>query len=93
MKLTINKIAGVIVLFSMTISSCTKDFTEINTDPNTTPYVLPKQLLAPALVNVMAYNMLRNRNFNNELMQVSVDMGDGEGKLKTFTNWRAPKEP
>ena len=90
MKLTINKIAGVIVLFSITLSSCTKDFTEINTDPNTTPYVLPKQLLAPALVNVMAYNMLRNRNFNNELMQVTVDMGDGEGKVFRYdyrNNW------
>jgi hypothetical protein len=81
MKLIINKIAGVIVIFSLAVSSCTKDFQEINTNPNITPNALPKQLLAPALVNVLGYNMLRNRNFNNELMQVTVDMGDGEGKV------------
>src|SRR5687768_9545713 len=81
MKLIINKITGVIALFSMTITSCTKDFTELNTDPNTTPYVLPRQLLAPALVNSVTYGMMRNRNFNNELMQVTVDMGDGDGKV------------
>src|ERR1044072_2448396 len=90
MKLIINKIAGAAVLFSLTVASCTKDFTETNTDPNTTPYVLPRQLLAPALVNTVTYNMLRNRNFNNELMQVTVDMGDGEGKVFRYdyrNNW------
>lgn len=81
MKQIINKFTGVIVLFSLAISSCTKDFTEINTNPNTTPNAVPRQLLAPALVNTLSYNMLRNRNFNNELMQVTVDMGDGEGKV------------
>lgn len=90
MKLIINKIAGAAVLFSLTVASCTKDFTETNTDPNTTPYVLPRQLLGPALVNTVTYNMLRNRNFNNELMQVTVDMGDGEGKVFRYdyrNNW------
>jgi len=62
-------------------SSCTKDFQETNRDPNNTPTALPQQLLAPALVNTVALNMLRNRNFNNELMQVTVDMGDGDGKV------------
>ena len=81
MKLIINKITSVIVLCSMAVSSCTKDFTEMNTDPNTTPYVLARQLLAPALVNSVTYGMMRNRNFNNELMQVTVDMGDGDGKV------------
>ncbi|THU38388.1 SusD/RagB family nutrient-binding outer membrane lipoprotein [Niastella caeni] len=81
MKLIINKFTIVIVSFSLAVSSCTKDFTEINTNPNTTPNAQPRQLLAPALTNTLAYNMIRNRNFNNELMQVTVDMGDGEGKV------------
>ncbi|SFD15053.1 Starch-binding associating with outer membrane [Chitinophaga sp. CF118] len=63
------------------LSSCTKDFKEINTNPNGTPVALPQQLLAPALVSTLSYGMLRNRNFNNELMQVTVDMGDAEGKV------------
>jgi hypothetical protein len=61
--------------------SCKKGFTEINTDPNNSPIALPQQLLAPALVNTLTYNMMRNRNFNNELMQVSVDLSDSEGKV------------
>lgn len=81
MKTNSYKIILGIVLCSLVISSCTKDFTEINTSPNSTPTSKPHQLLAPALVSIMTYNQLRNRNFNNELMQVTVDMGDGEGKV------------
>ena len=75
---------------SIEITSCTKDFTEINTDPNNTPAATPQQLLAPALVSTMTYNMLRNRNFNNELMQVSVKINDGEGQVFRYdyrANW------
>ena len=71
-------------------TSCTKNFEEINTDPNNNPEALPQQLLPPALVSTMTYNMLRNRNFNNELMQVSVDMSDAEGKVFRYdyrANW------
>lgn len=69
------------MMFSMVLSSCTKDFQEINTDPNRIPKALPEQLLAPALVNTLTYNLIRNRNFNNELMQVSVDMSDADGRV------------
>jgi hypothetical protein len=68
-----------ILLLGISLGSCTKDFQEINTNPNGTPSALPQQLLAPALVNTLSYNMLRNRNFNNELMQVTVNMSDAEG--------------
>ncbi|WP_143307556.1 SusD/RagB family nutrient-binding outer membrane lipoprotein [Chitinophaga vietnamensis] len=69
------------LLFSMAFISCKKDFEEINTDPNSTQNALPQQLLAPALVNTLSANLYRNRNFNNELMQVTVDMNDAEGKV------------
>ncbi len=75
---------------SLLLSSCSKDFEEINTNPNNTPNALPQQLLPPALVNTMAYNMLRNRNFNNELMQVTVDASDAEGRVFRYdfrSNW------
>lgn len=90
MKKIIYKTSWVIVMFGIMLTSCTKDFQEINTDPNNTASALPQQLLAPALVNTLQYNMLRNRNFNNELMQVTVDMGDGEGKVFRYdyrSNW------
>jgi hypothetical protein len=90
MKQTIYKLSFLAAAFSLLITSCTKDFEEINTDPNNTPNALPQQLLAPALVSTMTYNMLRNRNFNNELMQVTVNMSDAEGQVFRYdyrANW------
>lgn len=81
MKQITYKIIGALVMVSIGISSCTKDFTQMNTDPNNTPNALPQQLLAPALVNTLANNMLKNRSFNNELMQVTVDESDGLGTV------------
>jgi len=80
MKNIINKVVCAIALVSM-LSSCSKDFEKINTDPNALPNALPQQLMAPALVNSLTYNLIRNRNFNNELMQVTVDQSDGEGRV------------
>ena len=90
MKKTLYTFAAVMSLLSGAMLSCTKDFEKINTDPNSTPNALPQQLLAPALVNTVTYNMIRNRNFNNELMQVTVDISDAEGKVFRYdyrSNW------
>ena len=90
MKKIIYKIAGVVLIFGILFTSCTKDFTKTNTSPNASPEALPEQLLTPALVKTLAYNMLRNRNFNNELMQVTVDASDAEGKVFRYdfrSNW------
>lgn len=74
------QLTTVVLLLSLVATSCTKDFQTMNTDPNNTPNALPQQLLAPALVNTLTYNMIRNRNFNNELMQVTVNLSDAEGQ-------------
>ena len=90
MKKNIVNITVVVVVFSMLLSSCTKNFQEINTDMNNIPNALPQQLLAPALVNTLAYTMLRNRNFNNELMQVTINQSDAEGQVFRYdyrSNW------
>ncbi len=90
MKRIHKQISCIVLMTALVLSSCTRDFQEINTDPNNTPDALPQQLLAPALVSTMTYNMLRNRNFNNELMQVTVDMSDAEGKVFRYdyrSNW------
>lgn len=81
MKKILYKLAVAVAIFSMVISSCTKGFEEMNTDPNTVPTVLPSQLLGPALVNTVTLGMMRNRNFNNELMQVTVAPSDAEGQV------------
>jgi len=90
MKKTMFKYSIAVALVAMLTTSCTKNFEELNTDPNSTPNALPQQLLAPALVNTVSYNMIRNRNFNNELMQVTVDISDAEGKVFRYdyrSNW------
>lgn len=81
MKKTLYKIVCLVTMFSVVLTSCTKDFQEINTDPNDIPAAQPHQLLAPALVSTLNYNLVRNRNFNNELMQVTVNMSDGDGQV------------
>lgn len=89
---TINKITNYILLGIVSLStfSCKKDFNEVNTDPIGKSSVSASQLLAPALVNVLSANMVRNRNFNNELMQVTVDISDAEGRVFRYDvrkNW------
>jgi len=76
-------IAKQTLLFAIVVSlfSCQKDFSEINTDPIGVGAVTADKLLAPALTNVLTTNLLRNRSFNNELMQVTVDLGDAEGRV------------
>lgn len=80
---TINKITNYILLgvISLSTFSCKKDFNEVNTDPIGKSSVNASQLLAPSLVNILSTNMVRNRNFNNELMQVTVDINDAEGRV------------
>ena len=71
-------IAGIILMFLPTIYSCTKGFKELNVDPINITTTSPDKLLAPALVNSLWPGMSRNRSFNNELMQVTVSMSDGD---------------
>ncbi|MBV7532993.1 SusD/RagB family nutrient-binding outer membrane lipoprotein [Chitinophaga sp. sic0106] len=98
MKKIIYAIGVTALAITSMLTSCTKDFEKLNTDPNATQNTLPAQLLAPALVNSVSANLTRNRNFNNELMQVTVDMSDAEGKVfrydyrstwsdYTYTQW------
>lgn len=70
-----------LAFFSISTVSCTKDFTEINSDPIGNGTAQAHQLLTPALVNVLNANMVRNWNFNNQLMQVTVEINDSEGRV------------
>lgn len=58
------------------LSSCTKDFVKINTNPNQTTAVAPQSLLGPAIYNVITSNLDRNLRVNNEFMQVTVTRND-----------------
>lgn len=80
MKIAIFHLGAIVFLSSLTLS-CTKDFDKINTNPNNVAVVTPSQLFPAALVNSQRYNMTRNRNFNNELMQVTVAPSEAEGTV------------
>ncbi len=75
-KITISLLTGL-----MFTASCKDGFEEVNTDPISTPNALPQQLLAPALVGTLMPNMIRNRDFNNELMQVTVNQSDADAAV------------
>lgn len=64
----------VVALISiLLLGSCTKDFKELNTDPNSSEKALPDYLMARALRETVSNNMSRTRTLTNELMQVTVN--------------------
>ncbi len=69
------------LLSILALSSCDKGFVDLNVDPTKTTEAYPEQFMANALINSVSANMNRNRGFNNELMQVTVSIGDGEFKV------------
>lgn len=84
MKNIINKAVGGLLMLGIVCSSCDKDFERVNTDPINIIGTTPEKLLAPALVNTVTANMMRNRNFTNELMQVTVSISDGDGTVMRY---------
>lgn len=58
------------------LSGCTDNFIEINTDPNGASDALPASLISPAIYSTLSYNLGRNKALNNELMQVTVTLGN-----------------
>lgn len=72
---------GLTMMAITLLSSCDKGFEEVNTDPINIRNTSADKLLAPALVNSLTAGMLRNRNFNNELMQVTVAISDGDATV------------
>src|SRR5690606_16007593 len=70
-----NKKKNIIValISILLLGSCTKDFKELNTDPNSSEKALPDYLMARALRETVSNNMSRTRTLTNELMQVTVN--------------------
>lgn len=70
-----NKKRNIILAFLSVVllGACTKDFKELNTDPNSSEKALPEYLMARALVETVTNNMNRSRALTNELMQVTVN--------------------
>lgn len=79
-----------LLLITFGFQACEKDFEKTNTDPINIIGSSPEKLLSPALVNILTTNMIRNRNFNNELMQVTVTQSEDENAVFRYDfrpNW------
>mgnify|MGYP003575929209 CR=1 FL=1 len=77
---------GVLILSG----SCTKDFQEINTNPNTVLAATPEALLGPALHDIVSRNQDRAMRIGNELMQYHVTTSDSREFHRYFIR---PSEP
>lgn len=60
------------VMGAMALASCTKDFKEVNTNPNTLPETRPELLLESAIFSVRKANQTREHRLVHEMMQVHV---------------------
>lgn len=67
---------GVMGAFALT--SCTKDFKEINTNPNTLPETKPELLLESAIYAVRQANQSREHRLVHEMMQVHVTVSNSD---------------
>lgn len=77
---TINKTIILSLLAAgLVCSSCTKNFSEMNTDPNTAASALPESFLAPSLHSAVIKGQKRAKDLTNELMQVYVPTSGTEG--------------
>lgn len=63
---------SILVASLISLISCTKNFDEINTDPNRISQISPGTLLNPILYSVTAFNMGKADDFTFNLMQVSL---------------------
>jgi hypothetical protein len=87
MKQTMNtykKIVAVLLVTSTLMFSCTKDFKEINTDPNRIDQISPGTLLNPIIYEVAAFNMLQADNITFDLMQVMLNFPSPSGGIHRY---------
>lgn len=81
---TFRKIVAFVAVISIIASSCTKNFEEINTDPNRIDKISPGTLLNPIIYNVSSYNMLRADDITFNLMQVALPFPSASGGLHRY---------
>lgn len=65
-------IKSLLLLSFVGLSSCTKDFDTLNTDPNKLEQVSPGAMLTPVLYNMSTYFTGQSYNFDWQLMQVCI---------------------
>ncbi len=77
MKSIYSRFIAFIILLAL--ASCTKDFKEINTDPNRPKEVNPGVLLSQLQYRIVNSSISAARNFTHELMQVDAPRSSSSG--------------
>ncbi|MFA6056831.1 MAG: SusD/RagB family nutrient-binding outer membrane lipoprotein [Taibaiella sp.] len=73
-----NRLIYLLTLICWLITAgCTKNFDEIQKNPNDVQGATPGSFLAPVLYDITVTNLSRAHRIGNELMQYSVHKGDG----------------
>lgn len=78
------KILSVSLLFLFMCLSCTKDFEEINEDPNRIAEISPGTLLNPIIYGLATHNANRSASITFDLMQVSLPFPSVSGGLHRY---------
>lgn len=81
---TLNSITASIIGLSSLLISCTKDFKEINTDPNRIEQISPGTLLNPIIYEVASFNMDRADAITFDLMQVMLPFPSANGGIHRY---------
>ena len=81
---TSNKILAGIIALSGFLTSFTKDFKEINTDPNRIEQISPGTLLNPIIYEVASFNMDRADVITFDLMQVMLPFPSATGGIHRY---------
>jgi hypothetical protein len=82
MKRIYSILATIMICFCA--ASCTKDFEEINTDPNRINEISPGTLLNPTIYEMSAFNMLKSDDFDFNLMQVMLPFPSTSGGVHRY---------
>lgn len=72
------------LIISTVLLSCTKDFEQINTDPNRIDAISPGTLLNPIIYNVAGFYMGRADDVTFNLMQVALPFPSASGGLHRY---------
>ncbi|MNS61226.1 Starch-binding associating with outer membrane [compost metagenome] len=84
MKSTIKKITALVLALSAISVSCTKDFEDLNKDPNRIDKISPGTLLNPIIYNVASFNTLRSDAFTFDIMQVALPYPSASGGVHRY---------
>ena len=84
MKKLSNRIAALLLVTATFIGSCTKDFKEINTDPNRIDQISPGTLLNPILYEMASFNFEVSDAITFDLMQVSLPFPSVSGGIHRY---------